>query len=954
LTGYSPEECKDPDLRWRMVHPDDRERLQAEDDQTYEPGELVVTEYRVLHRDGRTLCVHNESLIIEDETSGTRYWQGFMLDITERKRAEEEIRTLNETLEQRVEERTEQLEASIVELRESEERYSLVVEGTNDGIYDWNIRTGEIYWNDRLFEMFGLSRSEFTPTFEATLEYVHPEDRQRFMDSITAHLEQGAEFNMDLRYRHSSGEYRVFTVRGKAQRDEDGVPIRMAGIAIDITERKRAEEEIRRLNETLEQRVEERTEQLTAAVGELERAREGAESANRAKSEFLANMSHEIRTPMNGVIGMTGLLLDTELSEEQHEYAETIHLSGENLLTVINDILDFSKIEAGRLELEVTDFDPRNTVEETLGLFAEQASTKELELLNLIEHDVPTALRGDPGRLTQVLTNLIGNAIKFTEVGEVVVRVSLAEETEEEAVVRFEVSDTGIGMTDEQQAQLFQAFTQADASTTRRYGGTGLGLAISKQLVELMEGEIGVQSEPGVGSTFWFTAKFGNRPAKARPVIGVPIDLTDLRVLIVDDNETSRKILHEQIVSWGMKNGVAENGPAALRMLREVAKRGEPYDVAILDMQMPEMDGLELARKIKEDPTISPTRLILLTSLGMRGDAEAAGQAGVAAYLTKPVRQSHLYDAIAVAMGTSEDTQAHKEAQLLTRHSIKEMRAALRARVLVVEDNPVNQKVAVRMLERLGYKADIAANGLEALEALSRIPYAAVLMDVQMPEMDGYEATKEIRRREREGPEDRHTPILAMTANAMQGDREEALEAGMDDYVSKPVTAQELESVLRRWVSEEAPEDTSEDTSEEIQQPDTSETTSGDSYVEEDSEDESLDRTMLDGLRELEGEGEPDIVNELIELFLKDVLLQLTALRKAVDSGDVDSLKSIAHTLKGSCACIGAVRMVGLCMLLEEVGSNSGDFTRAPGLLRRLEAEFGCVRSALEAEKRAG
>ena len=379
--------------------------------------------------------------------------------------------------------------------------------------------------------------------------------------------------------------------------------------------------------------------------------------------------------------------------------------------------------------------------------------------------------------------------------------VSLAEETAEEALVRFEVSDTGIGMTEEQRTRLFQSFTQADASTTRRYGGTGLGLSISKQLVELMGGEIGVQSEPGVGSTFFFTARFGKLSEEAPPAQSVPeVDLQDLRVLIVDDNETNRKILHEQVISWGMKNGMAEDGPEALRRLREAAEKGEPYDVAILDMQMPEMDGIELAHKIKEDPSISSTRLILLTSLGVRGDAEVASRVGVAAYLTKPVRQSHLFDAIATVMGMSEGI-VPEEAQLVTRHSIRERREALRARVLVAEDNAVNQKVAVRMLESLGYQADVAADGLEALEALSRIPYAAVLMDVQMPEMDGYEATSEIRRREQES--ERRTPIIAMTANAMEGDREKALAAGMDDYVPKPVKREELEAVLTRWVPED-------------------------------------------------------------------------------------------------------------------------------------------------------
>ncbi len=452
---------------------------------------------------------------------------------------------------------------------------------------------------------------------------------------------------------------------------------------------------------------------------------------------------------------MTELLLDTPLDQEQREFAETVKLSGENLLVILNDILDFSKIEAGKMRIETIDFDLRTAVEDVTALLGERAQEKGLELASLIEYDVPTAVRGDPGRLRQVFTNLIGNAVKFTEEGEVVLRAALAGDRGDAATVRFEVRDTGIGLTEEQQSRLFQSFSQADTSTTRKYGGTGLGLAISSQLVELMGGEIGVESEPGAGSTFWFEVPLRKQPEGAQEAPKPLGDLWNLHALIVDDNATNRQILHKQLISWGMRDGNVEDGQRALEELRSAAEGGDPYEVAVLDMQMPGMDGMQLARAIKADPAISATRLVLLTSMGKRGDGEEARQAGIEAYLTKPVRQSELYDALAAVMGTPAEDAATEEPDLVTRHSLREKRAGSNAPLLVAEDNPVNQKVAVRMLENLGYRVDVAGDGLEALEALSRNSYAAVLMDIQMPEMDGYEATAEIRHRE--DLQDQHT-----------------------------------------------------------------------------------------------------------------------------------------------------------------------------------------------------
>jgi PAS domain S-box-containing protein len=1001
--GYTTQEwISDRELYAKVLHPEDRERILAEYRRTRDTDEPFRAEYRMIARDGTVHWFHDEAAVIRDETGRPAYFHGFLLDITEQRKLAEALRSSEEQLRQQrqyFESLVEINPTAVVTVDRdgvvtswnlaAEElfgysRDEAIGRNLDDLVvgqdlrrqavsYDEALRAGRFHAVTRRARRDGTladvelivvpviegsdatgylviyhdiselqrqkqyyqSLLEASPTAIVTIDPDHqvtswnPAAEKLFgygreeaigqdIDALVANSEAVHHEAVQLnRQTREAGQVRLTTRRTRKDGslvdvDVRAVPIRVGHEMVGLYA-------------------------IYHDISELQRAREQAETATQAKSAFLATMSHEIRTPMNAVIGMTGLLVDTELTPEQRTYAEVIRSSGEALMAIIDDILDFSKIEAGRLDLERRPFDLRSCVESALELVAASASGKGLNLAYLFDQRLPSAIVGDATRLRQILINLLNNAIKFTDTGEVILSVNgKALESGEEEVGRrhrlhFAVRDSGIGIPKDRQSSLFESFSQVDASTTRRYGGTGLGLAISKRLCELMGGTIWVESQVGMGSTFNFTIQAEQAPGLApTDQQGPPPQLHGRRVLIVDDNATNRRILVRQAETWGMLARDTASPAQALEWIR----RGDPFDLAILDMQIPEMDGVGLAEEIGRYRDARALPLLLLTSLGSREEVRAGVE--FAASLTKPIKPSQLYDTLMNILGA---TPAGVEAAASREGPFERLAERVPLRILVAEDNVVNQQLALLVLQKLGYRAEVTANGLEALQALEREPYDVVLMDVQMPTMDGLEATRRIHQR---WPERRRPHVIAATASAMEEEREACLAAGMDDYLSKPIRVDELAAALRRCRPHVAP------------QPPAPAAGSGEgAQVPPEQEPQGqpaiagvLHPPALERLVETIGD-DRGLLTALIDTFLSDAPRLVEAARRGLDHGQTDEVRRAAHTLKSNGATFGASSLSELSRQLEAL-ARSGILEGADELIARIDAEYERVRIALE------
>ena len=859
--GYAREEV--PSLSMLdIIHPDHRKACQIIFQRILRGETVENIETVFITKDGRSVTVSgNINCRFKDEKPlATR---GIFRNITDRKRAE----------------------AAIVA---SEQRYADLFENAQDAILT-NDLSGRFTAANRAAErLTGYTREEMA---NMTAPQLVSPGLADFALKEVARLSAGGA-------RPATWEWEIVTKDGRRVPVEvstrtiyDGdTPVGIQAIARDITKRKRAEQE-------------------------LQNAKDAADVANRAKSEFLANMSHEIRTPINGIIGMTDLALDTNLTSEQREFLGMVRESADSLLTIINDILDFSRIEAGKFALDVIEFDLDDCLANIAKTFAPQAHGKGLELAYQVHPGVPRALLGDPSRLRQIIVNLIGNAIKFTEHGEVVLRVDTEECGDAGVRLHFAVSDTGTGIPREKQEVIFDAFTQADSSMTRRYGGTGLGLKIATNLVKMMEGRLWVESDPGQGSTFHFTARFGVQAAIRRSEPRKAVNLKGMPVLVVDDNSTNRRILDAMLRRWMMIPSLAKSGDDALVLLDENAAIGKSFPLILIDAQMPGMDGFTLAERIKQNPESAAATVMMLTSTGQRGDAARCRELGISAYLIKPIRQSELLDAILTALG---ERHAGDRPRLVTRHLLRETRQKLR--ILLAEDNPVNRELAVRLLEKRGHQVIVAQNGMQTIAALETQPFDLVLMDVQMPGMDGFQATAAIREKEKAAGS--HLRIIAMTAHAMKGDKERCLAAGMDGYVSKPIEAKELFEMIEGTVAV----------------PVVKNQASEESIASPVNWDEALARV----------EGDHQLLADMAKLFLDDGPKLFSDVRSAIAGHDSKALERAAHALKSSTGNFSAHPAYEATLQLEKIGRD-GDLARAEEACRLLDQELARLWPVLEA-----
>ncbi|RJP33860.1 MAG: response regulator [Candidatus Omnitrophota bacterium] len=820
----------------------------------------------VFDHNGNEKWFSTSKLPLRDESGNSIGIIGSGSDITEQKRTEEE-------------------------LRNSETFYHTLVGTLPHNIFRKD-KQGRFTFANQLF-CSTLNRTLEEIIGKTDFDFFPHELAQKYREDDKRVLETGENFEVVEKHQLPNGETIYVQVIKTPLRNGDGKMLGTQGIFGDISNRVKTEKE-------------------------LKKAKEAAEAANLAKSEFLANMSHEIRTPMNGIIGMTELALETELSPEQTEYLMMAKESADSLLFLLNDILDYSKIEAGMLELHPVKFNLRDCLESTVQTLSIRAHQKGLEISCRISSDVKETVIGDPGRFRQIIVNLVGNAIKFTEKGEVIVWVEAESQTDNEIFLHFSVCDTGIGIPTENTAIIFEKFVQADGSTSRKYGGTGLGLAITTHLIEMMGGRIWVKSpwtspersEGGPGSEFHFFLQFTTPATVEEPRLVGPIDLFNLPVLIVDDNAINRRILAEMLTKWRMSPCTVENAYTAMNTIRQSWEKGRPYSLIIIDANMPEVDGFELAKWIKQNPAYEETKLIILTSAGQRGDAHRCHEIGVSAYLMKPVKQSELFDSMMLIMEDSLRVKAPKP--VVTRHSLREMRKPYR--ILLAEDNKVNQKLAVSRLEKGGYTVVVASDGEEALSLYQNQPFDLILMDVQMPNVDGFEATAIIREKEKNSGA--HIPIVAMTAHAMKGDCERCLSAGMDAYIAKPIKATELYETLDRLLHQPQNQD---HPTEPI-----------------------LDKEHLF----MEYGDDKELLNELIHLFMQESESHISIIQKAITDRDSQALEREAHSLKGSASNFASPLTVASALALEQLGKQ-GDFTNADQAFHELKQRIELLQNAL-------